>query len=222
MPVNQTYIIEDEKILGQQLQTLLNASGYETTVFQNAEEFIISFGQVKSPSIFLIDLGLPGLKGIELVKLIRFQDKISPIFVLSGSLEEKDVTASLDSGADDFISKPFKHEHLLLKLQNAQTRLQILLDKNSHHGIQLIPEGYLVIRDGIKVKLTRREFGILERLISQPETIHQREELTLINGSGDMTDRSIDVHVSSLRKKIKTLKLEIETSRGQGYKFCQI
>ncbi len=219
MSAHHIYIIEDEKLLGSHLKRLLELSGYQATVFLNAEEFILSFSKVKVPAYFLIDLGLPGLKGNELVKLIRFKDKLSPIFVLSGSTISADMTACLDSGADDFLIKPFNHDHLLLKLKTAQTRLTTLIDKNFHEGIRLIPEGYLIMKDDLKVKLTKREFVIMERLINQLDITHTREELTNLDGPGETNDRSIDVHISSVRKKIKSLKLEIQTSRGLGYKI---
>ncbi len=161
---------------------------------------------------------LPGLAGSELVKVIRYKDKISPIFIISGQSPDSALQKCLSAGADDFLSKPYNPDHLLLKVLNAQTKLRFMIGSMMEFGVKLVPEAKLVSRDGIKVKLTNREYSIMETLLSLPEEILSREKLIKEMADDEITARTIDVHVSSLRKKIVKLELEIETCRGKGYR----
>ncbi|HXH31765.1 MAG TPA: response regulator transcription factor [Bacteriovoracaceae bacterium] len=212
-------IIEDDKILAQQIRLLLEFESFEVQVYHTAEDFIMRLPLNSSPTLYLLDLGLPGVKGIELVKLIRYKDKVSQIFMISGHNDDREISECFKLGADDYINKPCNPDHLLLKLVNARQRLMNLLESTHTYGLSLLPEGNLVIRDGARVQLTRREFGIMDLLIKNPKDVHSREILINNVCSPEATDRTIDVHIHSLRKKIKKINLEVETCRGLGYKL---
>ncbi|MBA2405945.1 MAG: response regulator transcription factor [Bdellovibrionales bacterium] len=211
-------IIEDEVLLASQMKILLEMQKFTVSSFNTAEDFIFCFSTFTAPTLYLIDLHLPGLSGSELVKLIRYKDKISSIFVISGDNDADEISECLKSGADDYLQKPYNPDHFMLKLVNTHNKMKVLLSTMLNVGVKLIPEANLIIRDGIKIKLTKREYGIIQQLLSKPEDIQSRENLVEAMIGNDITDRTIDVHVHSLRKKISKVKMTIETCRGQGYK----
>lgn len=210
-------IIEDEKSLAQQLGTILTASNFECELYYNAEEFLLA-KKFHQNCLYLLDLSLPGIQGKELINLIRVRDKFSPIFILSGNLDESKVTDVLRCGADDYVQKPYNPDHLLMKVNNAFNKMENILKDQLNVGIKLIPEADLVMREGKALKLTSKEFLIIELLLKDVQKIHTREELIDHLGTSEITARTIDVHVSGLRKKLEPIEMEIETIRGKGYR----
>lgn len=218
MNTKQLVIIEDDILLAKQLKEIFELSDYDVKVFNTAEDYLFSKAGLNSPAIYLIDLNLPGLMGIDLMKVIRHQDKFSAIFVITGESALDAVKKSLTAGADDFISKPFNPEHLLLKVKNAHAKLQLLRSSMIDVGVKLVPDACLVSRNGHKMKLTNREYAIIKKLLSTPDEIFSREVLVKEMRDNDITERTVDVHVSSLRRKLSKLGLKIETIRGKGYR----
>lgn len=219
MATNNFVIIEDDVILAGQLKSILELESFEVQVYHSSEEFLLTSKSAQvTPFIYLIDLNLPGLTGSELVKVIRFKDKLSPIFIISGASLDTGLSKCLSAGADDYLLKPYNPDHLLLKIKNAQTKLRFMIGSMMEFGVKLIPEAKLVSRDGLKAKLTNREYAIMELLLSAPDKVHSRETLIKEIGDTEITERTIDVHISGLRKKIEKISLEIETCRGKGYR----
>lgn len=214
MSVENFIVIEDDVTLASQFESILKLHNFKVNVFHYAEEFLIQKNVSATTCIYLIDMKLPGIKGLEMVKLIRYKDKISPIFIISGGTVSDDITECLKHGADDYLLKPYNPDHLMLKILNAQTKTQLVLKDMLNVGIKLIPEANLVMREGLKIKLTTREFSIMEQLLKFPDEIHSREILASRMKDHEITDRTIDVHVSSLRKKVQKLNVSIETFRG--------
>jgi two-component system response regulator QseB len=220
MGTKNIIVIEDDVLLAQQMKTILVMQDLNVEVFHSTEEYLMnSKAAPLAPQIYLLDLNLPGLTGAELVKVIRYKDKVSPIFMISGSTEDHILNKCLAAGADDYLLKPYNPDHLMLKIKNAQTKLRYFLGANIDFGIKLVPEARVISNDGEKLQLTNREFAIIELLISEPGAVHSREDLVKKIGNEEVTMRSIDVHVSSLRKKIERLNIGIETMRGVGYKI---
>lgn len=210
-------IIENDKIQAENLNIILKNSNFQCEVFHSAEEFLLS-NKINQRCLYLIDLILPGIKAKEVTNLIRSRDKFSPIFILSGQQDEDKITEILKCDVDDYIQKPFNPEHLIIKLNNAHNRMNSILSSQLSIGIKLIPEADLVIRDGKALKLTCKEFKIMELLLKDKCKCHTREELIEHLDAGEITARTIDVHVSGLRKKLESINMEIETVRGIGYK----
>ena len=169
--------------------------------------------------MYIIDSNLPGIKGEAVIKMIRVKDKLSPIFIISANTLEKDITEGLASGADDYLPKPLNTDHLIQKVRNSVDKTRLILDNLMNVGIKLIPEANSIIHDGATVNLTSREFTIIDRLLKTKGKISTREELVSEFDDSEVTVRTIDVHVSSLRKKLEKVKLSIETVRGKGYKI---
>ncbi len=137
----------------------------------------------------------------------------------SGKTEGEDISEGLACGADDYLPKPFNPDHLIQKVKNSFHKTNIILENLMNVGIKLIPEANSVIHNGATVNLTSREYIIVESLLKKPGTIVSREELVVDFDDSEVTIRTIDVHVSSLRKKLEKAKLVIDTVRGKGYKI---
>lgn len=211
-------VIEDDLILTKQLEAILKLNEFEVISFSNAEDFLLSKSSYQN-CLYLIDLHLPGIQGKELINLIRVKDKFSPVFILSGNFDDQKITEVLKSGADDYVQKPYHPDHLLGKIVNAFKKLESFHSDQMSVGIKLVPEADLVMREGKALRLTSKEFSIIEQLLKDPEKTYCREDLIEHIGSKEITARTIDVHVSGLRKKLEVIDLEIETVRGKGYKI---
>lgn len=220
MQTKNFIVIEDDMALAFQFKAMLEMERFTVHVFHSAEDYLMSARVAPNvPHIYLIDLNLPGLAGSELVKVIRYKDKISPIFIITGESPDSGLQKCLSAGADDYLCKPYNPDHLLMKVLNAQVKLRFMLGSMMDFGVKLMAEARLVSRDGEKVKLTNREYAIIEKLLSSPDEVVSREMLIKEIGDDEITERTIDVHISSLRKKVSKLELEIETCRGKGYRI---
>jgi DNA-binding response OmpR family regulator len=212
-------IIEDEKDIVDVLKVILEKKDFEVTAFLSAEDF---FSTNKKPEdcVYLVDWNLPGIKGIDIIKTIRSKDKISPIFMISAYNNPDQIIQGLQSGADDYLTKPFNYDELLVRLGNAYAKFSNLKEHLINVGLKLIPEAHSVLRDGVAINLTAREFIIFNHLYKNQEVPSTREQLiSEFEKEMDMTARNIDVHVFSLRKKMDKFKIRIETVWGTGYKL---
>jgi DNA-binding response OmpR family regulator len=212
-------IIEDERDILDGLKQLLERTGFEVYGYYSAEEF---FSAKERPEhcVYLFDWNLPGIKGIDIVKTIRSKDKISPIFMMSANNKPDQIIEGLQAGADDYVTKPFNYDELLVRLENAFNKMNNLQDNLMNVGMKLIPEAHSVMKDGVTVNLTAREFVIFQHLYKHPNQPATREELiNQFDRDMDMTTRNIDVHVFSLRKKMNKIQIGIETVWGTGYKI---
>ncbi|MFL5783674.1 MAG: response regulator transcription factor [Bacteriovoracaceae bacterium] len=216
--MDKIVIIEDEKEVGEMLKFLLEKNSFNVDFYPSAEDFFLA-KKFYSTCVYIIDSNLPGIQGEDVIRTIRSKDKLSPVFIISGNTEGEDISHGLACGADDYLPKPFNTDHLLQKVRNSVEKTKIVLDNMMNVGIKLIPEAHSILIDGTTVNLTQREFTIIERLLKTPGDIVTREELVSDFDDSEVTVRTIDVHVSSLRKKLEKIKLSIETVRGKGYKI---
>ncbi len=212
-------IIEDEREIADSLARFLRSRSFDVRLYPNGEVFLAD-STVPVNCLYLIDWNLPGIKGIDLVRTIRGKDKLSPVFMISGYSRSEEVVAGLGAGADDYITKPFNFNELGIRVENAWAKLQQLEANILHHGLKLIPEAHIVMRDGVSVSLTAREYIIFNRLHGcQPDASTRQEIIGCFNSEEKMTARNVDVHVFSLRKKMTKLGIKIETVWGVGYKL---
>lgn len=216
--MDKVIIIEDEKDVGEMLKFLLEKNSYIVDFYQSAEDFFLA-KKFYTTCVYIIDSNLPGIQGEDVIRTIRSKDKLSPVFIISGNTEGQDISEGLASGADDYLPKPFNTDHLLQKVKNSVDKTKIILDNMMNVGIKLIPVANSIILDGSTVNLTSREYMIVEKLLKSPGRIVTREELVAGFDDSEVTVRTIDVHVSSLRKKLEKVKLIIDTVRGKGYKI---
>lgn len=218
--LNRVCIIEDEPEINEALKTYLESASYDVESFFSAEQFYAGIDP-KFRGVFLVDWNLPGEPGINIVSKIREKDKFSPIFMVSAYTQNEDILMGLRAGADDYIAKPFSLEQLLAKVANANRKLEQIQTNIHDEGLRLLPEASSFIKDGKTISLTRREYIIFEKLFTHQGQPITRDELILCFDKDEkMTVRNIDVHVFSLRKKIKHVDLVVETVWGKGYKLA--
>jgi DNA-binding response OmpR family regulator len=218
--MEKVVVIEDEKHMVDMLRYLFEKNNFSVEDYSSAEEFLMTKRDPTAHCVYLIDSKLPGIQGPEVVKTIRFRDKISPVFIISGQQEDEDISYGLFAGADDYVTKPFHPEHLVVKAQNALRKSSSLAQEINSQGFRLLPEANAFIRDGVTVNLTNREYKILENLSRSPNSTLTRDELLAGFDDLDINARNIDVHIFSLRKKIQKAGIGVETVRGQGYRLA--
>lgn len=213
-------IIEDEPEINEALKSYLEDANYKVESYFSAEQFYEGIDS-GFRGVFLVDWNLPGEPGINIVSKIREKDKFSPIFMISAYSQNEDILMGLRAGADDYIAKPFSLEQLLAKVANANRKLEHIQTNVNDEGLRLLPEASSFIKDGKTIPLTRREFIIFEKLFTHQGAPITRDELILCFDKDEkMTVRNVDVHVFSLRKKIKNVDLVVETVWGKGYKLA--
>jgi two-component system alkaline phosphatase synthesis response regulator PhoP len=211
-------VIDDELDFLNSIREFLENDQFEVICFQSGED-LFQTQQTPQHCLYLVDWNLPGINGCEIIKKIRRRDKISPIFIISGNNKHEQILEGLKSGADDYITKPFSFEELGVKISNAFEKMMILHENLINVGLKLIPEANAVIKDGVTVHFTAREFVIFNHLYENKSVVTRDELINQFHKDLKMTARNIDVHVFSLRKKISKINLVIETVWGTGYKL---
>jgi two-component system phosphate regulon response regulator PhoB len=212
-------IIEDEKDIVETLKFFLEKNQFEVVPYNSAEEFFTAKNRPDF-GVYLVDWNLPGIKGTDIIKTIRLKDKLSPIFMISAYSNPDQIVEGLRSGADDYLTKPFNFDELMVRITNAHSKVNHLQENLMNIGIKLIPEAHSVIKDGVIVSLTSREFIIFKHLYENQATPSSRDQLIeQFEKDMEMTARNIDVHIFALRKKVGKINIGIETVWGTGYKL---
>ncbi len=227
-------IVEDDPKLAESLAELLSAENYATSVEHNGAVAIERIRD-ESPAVVILDLDLPGANGFEVLKAVR-PDYMGAIVMLTGATDDRDHIRGLELGADDYVTKPVSPELLLVKLENRLRHLEQISEVTdvSLAGIETykLDRGPLTIdrraRDafieGQEVDLTTFEFNLLWLLVSNTGNTVSRADLydELLDREYDGLDRTIDVHISRLRKKLVNFGGKndwIKTVHGKGYQF---
>lgn len=219
-------VIDDERHILELLKFNLEVSGHEVVCSADGKEGL-EIARTENPDLILLDWMLPNLSGIEILKIIRDDRKISkmPVIMLTAKNMEDDKIEGLDRGADDFITKPFSIKELMARIKTVLRRYKASEGIKLESGkIILYLEKREVFCDGKKVELTLKEFELLKLLIQNKGKVLTREELLdKVWGYEFFGEtRTVDVHIRYLRKKLsENLEDEkyIETIRGVGYKF---
>ena len=213
-------VVEDEANLREQLATQLRREGYVVDVAVDGEEGLY-FGREFPIDAAVIDLGLPKLDGVDLIKSLRAAKRDFPILVLTARSHWQDKVGGLDAGADDYLTKPFQMEELV-------ARLNALIRRAAGHATPVIvclelsldTSRKIATLHGNTLELRAFEYKLLEYLMLNQERIVSKSELTehLYEQDFDRDSNVLEVFVGRLRKKIAPLSL-IKTIRGQGYRF---
>lgn len=193
----------------------------------SAENGIIGLEQARKliPNLILLDIMLPVLSGYDICNLLRKDERTSriPIIFLSARNTVANITEGLATGADDYISKPFNYKELIARIK---TRLRSSLTETPQAlvigDLKIDPSTRQVSYDGNKVQLTLTEFDILRFLASKTGSISTRDDImrgVRRDDSKKINDRTIDVHIRALRKKIPALANHILSIYGSGYKY---
>lgn len=222
------WVVEDEEDILALIYYNLAKEGYVVRGFTSGEEMLAALKQER-PTLILLDVMLPGVDGLTLCRSIK-NDSASPIpvIMLTAKTEESDIVAGLNLGADDYIPKPFSPKVLLARIRAVLRRGDHSLtpppstSKTIGHGdLTIDPDRHEVRIAGASVSLTTSEFRILRFLAEKPGWVFSRDQINNAVHEGDfaVTDRTVDVQIASLRKKLGTRQHYIETVRGIGYKF---
>jgi DNA-binding response OmpR family regulator len=218
------FLVEDEEDIRKLVASYLTEAGYDVYQFGTGEE-MLPFLYRKLPDLFLIDILLPGIDGFELTKELRYRSetKSIPIIILTCKGEESDRVLGLELGADDYIVKPFSLRELLARVKAIFRRQKKFAPPETLKcgDIILEPESFKTRVKGKEVNLTTTEFKILRLLLENEGKVLNRE--AIITGTygynKPIIDRTIDVHIRNLRKKLGREGERIKSIRGVGYKF---
>ncbi len=218
-------IVEDEADLAELLCYNLEREGYTC---RRAEDGAAALGEVRRsrPDLMILDRMLPRVSGDEVMRRVKDdpRTRTMPIVMLTAKAEEADELAGFALGADDYVTKPFSMKLLLARVEAVLNRV---IDDDTTHDvltagpITLDRDRYEMAVDGTPVSLTSTEFRILEALMAARGRVLSRAQLinTVLGPSVAVTDRTIDVHIAALRKKLGNAASWIQTIRGVGYTF---
>jgi two-component system phosphate regulon response regulator PhoB len=217
-------VIEDERDLCDVLDFNLKREGYETILAFDGQEGLRK-AQTLLPDMILLDLMLPGLSGFDVCRELRAGERTRdiPIIIISAKSEETDQVVGFSLGADDYVTKPFAVKVLLSRIKALQRRVEggtEPVDVVEHLDIRIDRVRHRAFVEGRELDLTPTEFRLLECLLRQPGRAFTRHQLmdAAIGEGAIVLDRTIDVHVKTLRRKLGNPDL-IETVRGVGYRF---
>lgn len=216
------YLLEDDDSIRDFVIYTLNSQKMEAQGFSRPSEFWSAVAE-KKPSMVLLDIMLPEEDGLSVLKKLRSSEttKRVPIILLTAKSTEYDKVLGLDSGADDYVSKPFGMMELLSRIR-ALLRRTGEQDREYRHGkLRVVPSKHIVQVDGKDITLTQKEFELLCLLMHSPGTVFSREELIGQVWGYTFTGetRTVDVHVRTLRQKLGDAGSCIQTVRGYGYRL---
>lgn len=219
-------VIDDEEDIRELIRYNLSKDGFAVECAVSGEEGV-ELVQREKPDLVILDLMLPGIDGLEVCRRLKADPvlKTIPIVMVSARGEEPDVISGLELGADDYVSKPFSPRVLLARVRSVLRRGKVPLPDTAavlrEGGLSIDPQRHEVHVDDALVELTNTEFKLLHFLMRQPGMVFTRDQI--VEGvHGDdypVTDRSVDVQVVGLRKKLGAYESYIETVRGVGYRF---
>ena len=219
--VHKILVVDDEKDILEFLKYNLEAKNY---IVETAQDGISALRKLKTfkPSLIILDVMMPRLNGVETCEKIREDSTLNDVIILFLSARNEEFTqvACYDAGADDFIEKPIKIKLIIKKIE-------ILLKKSIHNnsvtsfnGVILNDKDYTVTSDGETYSLTKKQFNLLELLMSKPDNVFKREKIMQSIWSDTyVSGRNLDVQIRKIREKIGDNK--IKTIKGVGYLFTK-
>jgi len=220
-------VVEDEPAIQELIAVNLEHAGHHVIRTRDAEG---ALGIVRNalPDLMLIDWMLPGMSGVALAKQLRHEERTRgiPIILLTARSEEQDKVVGLESGADDYVTKPFSPRELMARIKAVLRRRapQMTDDPVEIGGLRLDPSTRRVFGNKAQLELGPTEFRLLHFMMTHAERVHSRTQL-LDQVWGDhvfVEERTVDVHIRRLRKSLEPSGHDrlIETVRGSGYRFC--
>ena len=214
-------VVDDDPALAEMLGIYLSSEGFEPSFVESGDLALKAFRETR-PDVVLLDLMLPGRDGLEVCKQIRGESGV-PIIMLTAKNDTVDVVLGLESGADDYVVKPFKPKELLARVRARVRREERVPETLRVRDVVIDLEGHAVTRDGQPLPLTPLEFDLLVTLARHPGRAYTREQLLdAVWGYKPGADtRLVNVHVQRLRSKVEVDPENpqvVLTVRGVGYK----
>ena len=222
-------VVDDERDILELVQYNLGKEGYHVTVVETGEDALAAT-RTKMPDLIVLDLMLPGVDGLEVCRRLKTDAKTRsiPIVMLTAKGSEADIVAGLELGASDYVTKPFSPRVLSARIKAVLRRDEQGDGETSIRIKQLTihPGRHQVLVGDVPVELTATEFRILQYLAKRPGWVFTRQQIVDAAQGDDVfvndrfvTDRSVDVHIVSLRRKLGACGAYIETVRGVGYRL---
>ncbi|MDH7515126.1 MAG: response regulator transcription factor [Bacteroidota bacterium] len=219
-------VVEDEDDIRELLAFNLRKEGYTVEQARTGEEALQKAGR-RTPDCIVLDLMLPGMDGLEVCRLLRSRPETvsTPILMVTARTEESDIVAGLELGADDYITKPFSPRVFLARVKSVMRRKASTPAGENEtiriHDLVIDPQRHQVHASGKKIDLTATEFRILYVLARRAGWVFTRAQIVEAIRGDDypVTDRSVDVQIVGIRRKMGDAAAYIETVRGVGYRF---
>lgn len=210
-------LVEDDELLGDAVKTGLTQLGYIVDWLKDGE---ISRTILKTEQfdLIILDLGLPKFSGLNLLQIIRQEGILTPVIILTARDDMESRIKGLDSGADDYITKPFDLNELGARIRALTRRAQGRAETEIHYmNITLDPASHTVKMDNVLINIPRREFSMLLKLLENNGQVVTREQLmqSIYSWDDDVDSNTLEVHIHNLRKKLNATF--IRTIRGIGY-----
>ncbi|MCA9771391.1 MAG: response regulator transcription factor [Myxococcales bacterium] len=218
--------VDDEEDILELIRFNVARDGY-TAITATSGEKALELARREKPDLILLDVMLPGLDGLEVCKRLKSDPSLRhiPVLMLSAKGEEADIVSGLELGANDYIPKPFSPRVLMAKIRAALRGRRPTPAADGEpifiHNLAIHPGRHEVTVDGEPVSLTFTEFRVLALLASRPGWVFSRYQIVdgVRGEAHPVTDRSVDVQIVALRKKLGAAGQYIETVRGVGYRF---
>ena len=222
MPI-KILVVDDEPDLREILQCNLEAAGYDVDTASSAEEALQMMD--RCPSLLLLDVMMGGMSGFALAKVLREEQGLKvPIIFLTAKDTEEDLLHGFSVGADDYISKPFSLQEVMARVKAVLRRAEVTESAErptSADLLQLDAERKVVRIGSAEIPLSKKEFGILNILTANPGKVFSREQILeeVWQGESYVLDRTVDVHIAHVRKKLGEMGNRIVNRQGHGYCF---
>ena len=216
-------VVDDEQSICELMKINLEIAGYDVDIAYSAEDALRL--NLEEYALMEFDIMMGNISGLQLVSMVRQMPKIAnvPIIVCTALSEERPLVEGFSRGADDYIKKPFSMKEFVLRVKSLLRRTSKTINNSnvSYKSLTLDNSSKLCYIDGKEVALTKKEFDILYLLISNPGKVFSREEIlqTIWEKNVYVVDRTIDVNINRLRKKLGEYESNIVTRQGYGYGF---
>lgn len=220
-------LAEDDPAIAEPLSRALEREGYEVAVVADGPSALAATSRDRV-DLLVLDLGLPGMDGLEVCRRLRATDANLPVLMLTARTDEVDFVVGLDAGADDYVAKPFRLAELLARIRALlRRRVPEVLEAG---GVRMDVGARLVTVDGCEVQLANKEFELLRVLLGRAGQVVSREEILseVWNDLESKTSKTLDMHMSWLRRKLASNadgpvrrpgEERIATVRGVGFRF---
>lgn len=227
-------IVEDEPDIADLIRFHVEREGFRAQTVHSGR-IALEVIEREPPSLVVLDLMLPDLDGLEVCRRLKWDNNTRriPILIVSAKGEESDIVTGIELGADDYVTKPFSPKELLARLKNILRRTSesantgMAASDNERHfsgGLSIDADRHRVSVNGQTIELTLTEFGILNYLARRPGFVRTRDQIIAAVHGDDavLSSRTIDVHVTSLRRKLGGIGKMVQTVRGVGYRLAEI
>jgi two-component system OmpR family response regulator len=218
-PPPHLMIVEDDGSLAAGLARALGLEGYNVEHLETGETALTRMGEAPF-DLLVLDIGLPGIDGFEVLRRLRMAGHAMPVLVLTARDAVGDRVHGLDLGADDYMTKPFALPELAARVRALIRRGQAGSGPRTTHGpLELDRSGRRAFLDGAPLELAAREWAVLQILLEKVEKVVSKESFieSLTNWEEDLSSNAIEVYISRLRAKLEPAGIRIRTVRGFGY-----